>query len=249
MLAAIVGVLALNRYALLDKFFTILLVIVILGFSLLFFLVDYGKNYLASEKTAKMPLPGDDLLKDNEKVFQFTKEITIDAPPAKVWPYLAQMGQEKAGFYSYELLEKIFTFDIHNTYEIMDKWQDVKPGDWLYYHQMGIGSEIIKVEKGHYFTSLSDSRKQPKKKGTAFALNVLPGGAFAWTWNFIVQELPGSKTLLIQRCHNYFRPANFFTKAFILFFLGVPSLFMTSKQMEVVKACAEGHGPSSSVKI
>jgi len=236
----IVAILVLHSMAILTLALTILLIVAAIGFLTLFLLIDYGKKNLASEKTAKMPLPGDDLLKDSDKVLQFTKEIVIDAPPAKVWKYLAQMGQDKAGFYSYELLEQIFTFKIHNTYEIVDRWQKIQPGDFLYYHQMGIGSQYIEVVEGKYFTSLSDSRKPPHTDGPAFALNIFPGGQFAWTWSFVLQELSGNRTNLVQRCHNYFKPQNALTKGFVLFFLGISSLFMTTRQMEIIKACAEG---------
>ncbi|HNX23070.1 MAG TPA: hypothetical protein PKG60_03425 [Spirochaetota bacterium] len=116
----------------------------------------------------------------------------------------------------------------------------MKPGEWIYYHQWGIGSEVIEVVKDKYFTMLSDSRKPPVNKGNAFALNAIPFGEFAWTWNFVLQELPGNKTKLIQRCHNRFAPDNFLTRGYVKLFLGVPSISMTTKQMEVIKACAEG---------
>jgi hypothetical protein len=52
--------------------------------------------------------------------------------------------------------------------------------------------------------------------------------------------MPEGKTKLIQRCHNYFSPDNFLTRGYVKLFLGVPSIFMTTKQMEIIKACAEG---------
>src|SRR5262245_39592554 len=48
-------------------------------------------------------LPGDELLSD--AVSSATHAITIDAPPEDVWPWLAQIGQDKGGFYSYTMLE------------------------------------------------------------------------------------------------------------------------------------------------
>jgi hypothetical protein len=150
------------------------------------------------------------------------------------------MGQKEGGFYSFELLERIFTFDIHNTYVIKPEWQEFKTGEWIHYHQWGIGSEVMEVVKDKYFTMLSDSRRPPMNKGNAFALNAIPFGEFAWTWNFVLVEMPEGKTKLIQRCHNYFSPDNFLTRGYVKLFLGVPSIFMTTKQMEIIKACAEG---------
>jgi hypothetical protein len=206
-------------------------------------LVHYGSRYFAPEEIENMPLPGDDLLLPKDRQIQQTLVITINAPPTKVWPYLKQMGQDKAGFYSFDWLERVFTFDIHNTNEIKEKWQDLKPGQWMYYHQKGIGSEVMEVAENKYLTMRSDSRKPPEQ-GNAFALNPIPGGEFAWTWNFILQELPGGKTRFIERCAAHFAPDNFLTRHLLVkVVLGVPSIVMCTKQMEVIKACAEGHPP------
>jgi hypothetical protein len=48
-------------------------------------------------------MPGDELL--DEPSFDATRAITIDAPPAEVWPWLVQIGHGRAGFYSYDLFD------------------------------------------------------------------------------------------------------------------------------------------------
>jgi hypothetical protein len=45
-----------------------------------------------------MPLPGDDLVPC--AMVQTTHAVTINAPPQQVWPWLAQTGQGRAGFYA-----------------------------------------------------------------------------------------------------------------------------------------------------
>src|ERR1035441_296489 len=45
-----------------------------------------------------MSLPGDELVAD--PLLQTTHGVTIDAPPQQVWPWLVQIGQGRAGFYS-----------------------------------------------------------------------------------------------------------------------------------------------------
>jgi len=227
--------------------------LVILGIILLFcllviyLLVRYGYRYLASEETKKMSLPGDDLLKKEDQVLVFSKEIEIEAPAEKVWQYAAQQGQTKGGFYSFVLLERLFTFKITNTYHIVPEWTKIKPGEWVYYHQMGIGSEIMEVAEGKYFTMLSDSRKPPVNKGKAFALRAIPGGEFAWTWNFVALPLTDERCKLIQRCHCFFAPNNMITRSLVKFFLGIPSIVMTSRQMQVLKACAENRYPKQKI--
>jgi hypothetical protein len=36
---------------------------------------------------------------------QILYAVTIKAPVEEVWPWLAQLGQDRGGFYSYEWLE------------------------------------------------------------------------------------------------------------------------------------------------
>ena len=46
-------------------------------------------------------LPGDELIpKPN---FQMTHAVNIDAPPEAVWPWIAQMGRERTGYYAFDL--------------------------------------------------------------------------------------------------------------------------------------------------
>ncbi len=47
-------------------------------------------------------LPGDDRVASPGLIV--TRAINIDAPPEAVWPWLAQMGRERTGWYSFDLL-------------------------------------------------------------------------------------------------------------------------------------------------
>jgi hypothetical protein len=225
----------------------ILGIIIVLGITLLAVLINYGNKYMASNDVINGVYPGDDLIAKKDQVLFFAKEIDIDAPAAIVWKHVAQQGQKKAGFYSFELLERLLTFKIRNTYNIVPEWSELKTGEWIYYHQMGIGSGIMEVEEGKYFTMLSDTRKPPINNGKAFALRAIPGGDFAWTWNFHVTSIEENRSKLVQRCHCYFSPNNLFTRGYIKFFLGIPSIVMTTRQMFVLKACAEGRFPKQQV--
>jgi hypothetical protein len=71
-------------------------------------------------------MPGDGLVPDAE---QQTHAITIEAPPEAVWPWLVQMGQGRAGFYSHDRLERLFGADIRNADTIRPEWQTLTVGD------------------------------------------------------------------------------------------------------------------------
>ena len=59
----------------------------------------------ATEEEARGSLPGDEFRPD--PTFECTRAITIDAPPEEVWPWIAQLGDERAGFYSYDWVERL----------------------------------------------------------------------------------------------------------------------------------------------
>jgi hypothetical protein len=84
-------------------------------------------NWGSTEEEQQMALPGDELIPHlNGKS---TLAITINAPPDVIWQWLVQVGQDRAGFYSYTWLENLIGADIHNTDEIRTEWQHLVIGD------------------------------------------------------------------------------------------------------------------------
>src|SRR4051794_41406697 len=66
-------------------------------------------------------------------VVRHTRAITIDAPVATVWAWLAQIGQDQAGFYSYTALENLVGAGMHNVNDLRPEWAQRVAGDtvWL----------------------------------------------------------------------------------------------------------------------
>jgi hypothetical protein len=81
----------------------------------------------ATPAEVAMALPGDDLAAG--PVSYFTRAITIEAPPSSVWPWIVQIGQDRAGFYSNTWLENLTGADIHNADGIHPEWQSRAIGD------------------------------------------------------------------------------------------------------------------------
>ena len=46
---------------------------------------------------------------------QATRAITINSPKSHVWPWVAQLGQNRGGFYTYDWLENLVGCDIHTS--------------------------------------------------------------------------------------------------------------------------------------
>lgn len=74
--------------------------------------------------------PGDELVPVANYLSQHA--VTIRAPPAAVWPWLAQLGQERGGFYSYAWVENLFGLGIRNADRIHPEWQEIRAGDSVY---------------------------------------------------------------------------------------------------------------------
>lgn len=76
----------------------------------------------------RKPLPGDALMRPEGAVSNHA--VTIHAPAEEVWPWLAQMGQDRGGFYSYTWLENgLALAGMRNAGRIHPEWQDLKAGD------------------------------------------------------------------------------------------------------------------------
>lgn len=72
-------------------------------------------------------LPGDALVPAATQ--QSTRAVTVRAPAAESWRWLVQIGEDRAGFYSYTWLENLFGADIHNGDRVRPEWQALRAGD------------------------------------------------------------------------------------------------------------------------
>jgi hypothetical protein len=82
-------------------------------------------NWGSTREEQVLVLPGDVEAPSS----YFTRAITIDTPPSAVWPWLMQIGQDRAGFYSNDYLENLTGADIHNADVIRPEWQARAVGD------------------------------------------------------------------------------------------------------------------------
>ena len=63
--------------------------------------------------------------------------VTIQAPVEQVWPWLAQLGQDRGGFYSYEWLENLAGCEMENADRIHPEWQHRELGETVHLHPAG----------------------------------------------------------------------------------------------------------------
>ena len=66
-------------------------------------LAPWYRKWGAAQEEVQRSLPGDELAPHLRS--ELTCAMTIQAPSAQVWPWLAQIGCQRAGWYSYDLLD------------------------------------------------------------------------------------------------------------------------------------------------
>jgi uncharacterized protein YndB with AHSA1/START domain len=135
----------------------------------------------ATPEEAGRLLPGDDLIP--RPAMSATHAVTIPAPVAQVWPWVVQIGQGRAGFYSYDWLENLFGMDIHNTRRINPDWQNPQVDDLVPFWR-GVGIPIVRIVPPHLLVL-----------GGSFAPNQPTGG----TWTFMLESPDNQSTRLIVR--------------------------------------------------
>lgn len=129
-------------------------------------------------------LPGDELVPKPTHVT--THAISIKARPQEIWPWLTQMGQDRAGFYTHNWVEKLLLSGIPNIHEIHPEWQDLEVGDMVRTNramrsgQPPLGWLVVSVDPPRNLVLRSRS---------------MPIGTYA----FVLEPLDGYRTRLIAR--------------------------------------------------
>lgn len=203
----------------------------------------FGMYLKQTPEEKDMVLHGDEWFGPDEQKVRLDCGITLNCTADEVWPYLIQSGQDKAGWYSYDWLERLCTFDIHNHYTIHPEWQDLKVGDYQWFHQapFSIGEWIGEINhEEHYWAAHSDSRKDPNGPNGEKALNMPGMKHFAWTWNWYVYDIGEGKCRYIQRCDCSFAPYTTFRKWYIVFLLGTASIVMCHGYMNCINRIMNG---------
>ena len=80
----------------------------------------------ATDEELRRPFPSADVIPGGER--GATMAVTIDAPPSQVWPWLVQMGCDRAGWYSWDRLDN---GGVPSAERIHPEWQHLRIGDRL----------------------------------------------------------------------------------------------------------------------
>jgi hypothetical protein len=143
-------------------------------------MMDWG----ATLEERRAPLPGDDVVNEavTRGMARHTRAVTINAPPEVVWPWLVQIGDRRAGFYSYDWLERAtgtvhYVEGKHSATRIHPELQNVQVGDRIATGSIGTRFRI-------------DAPVTRLEPGRALVIG---------TWAFVLVPLAGGRTRLLVR--------------------------------------------------
>jgi hypothetical protein len=187
------------------------------------------RNWGATAEEIHRVLPGDEIVSVARG--QSTRAITIDAPADRVWGWLAQTGQDRGGFHSFELLEDMVGAEMENLPYLDPALQQWKLGDKLWMappHKFGgAGHAVLMVLQPGRVLGFGT-----RQIGTPLT-DPVDG-----SWTFVVQP-QGDRTRLIIRGRAAGGLAPL-ARAVTAVAFDPTHFMMERRMMEVVKARAEG---------
>lgn len=140
------------------------------------------------------PLPGDDLLPVADLVA--TRAITVPAAPELVWPWIAQLGQGRGGFYSYDRLENLFGCEVDSAERIVPEWQQVAVGDPFRLHP-DVALRVARVDPPDALVIEGIAPDAPSADGE-------PEVPYDFTWAFVLApDGPSATRLLVRERYRY----------------------------------------------
>jgi len=193
----------------------------------------------ATDPEVLRPLPGDDLVSDPK--CGYTHAITVNAPASEVWPWLAQIGYGRAGWYSHDWLHRLMGIagcvdsDRHSARRIIPELQDLKVGD-LVEIAPGMGYEVVGLEPERAL--ILHSRVDTGSWKSLSGSDPLPEKYLDSSWAWLLEDTGAGTSRLVVRVRTDYNPGLLSTLSG-----GIPnelgSLVMQPKVLRMLKQRAE----------
>jgi hypothetical protein len=177
----------------------------------------WGLHWGATPEEVARSLPGDEIVPLANYVT--TKAVTVNAPPAHIWPWLVQIGRGRGGLYSFDSLDRLFGFlDRPSARDILPEFQRLEPG------------EVVPMGRG-------DWPVRSVQPGSSLVLgdNFPTGGG--WSWTFALVPMDEHRTRLISRNRAQTPSGLLWTLAMLC--LDAAALVMTRQMLLNLKERAE----------
>ncbi len=201
-------------------------------------LTGWYRRWGATDAEAGRRRPGDELVPHPRAAA--TRAITVKAAAARIWPWLLQIGLERGGWYSYDLLEAAAGAadfaDGHTARRIIPELQNLAVGDKIWMHQRILPLTVVAMEAPVSLVFLTRVDLETK---AGFELGGgMPAQYVNSSWAFYLDETGRDTTRLIVRSRlDYNRsPVNFIAWRI---FTDPISFVMERKMLFTLKKSAE----------
>jgi hypothetical protein len=179
------------------------LIVVAVVVAYVFLVKPWHTRWGANDAEVTGSLPGDDLV--SKPKISATHAITIQGSAAEVWPWLVQIGQGRAGFYSYEWIENLMGLNVTNADRILPEFQKLKVEDLVPLAPNGFGFPVALLEPNRVLVlggrvDARTSGPQALEDRTAY---------YEISWAFFLQPIDAHTTRLIERFRMDWSPETF----------------------------------------
>lgn len=182
----------------------------------------------ATDDEVGRALPGDDVLPSADLVA--TRAISVHAGADEVWPWVAQLGQDRGGFYSYDRLENLMGCQIHSADRVVPEWQGTAAGDEFRLHP-DIALHVLAVDAPRSLVirgGISPTGRTDDEGSAA---------PYDFTWAFVVEaEQADTSRVLVRERYDYGSPQ----AALLVEPVSVVSFVMTQRMLRGIRDRAEG---------
>ncbi|MCP4975080.1 MAG: SRPBCC family protein [Maribacter sp.] len=199
-------------------------VIIIIACYITFFLKPLRNHWGLRKEEANRKLPGDGLV-DLPKT-KFTHAVNINAPAEFVWPWIAQIGQGRGGFYTYEALENLIGLNIYNSDVVLPEFQNPNIGDIIPFGPDG-GYPLVICEEGSAMAIETSLNLEINRDYDPYVSTPEKYLHLSWLW--YVEALDGNHSRFISRNRVDFDPS--FKAKLIFRFLSEPIIFAMDRKM------------------
>ncbi len=190
----------------------------------------------ATEAEVNGSLPGDERVP--RSLVTTDAAITIKTQAVDVWPWIAQLGQERGGMYSYELLENLIGCKMRGVDRVHPEW-GMKVGDLMRMGPPGYPvDQVVALERNHWLLMAGADPKTgqapplPQPGDTAY-VNA--------TWLLYLNEQSDGTTRLISRNRLDYAPRSFGLKLIWEVFTDPIGCVMSRKMLLTIKRLAESN--------
>ncbi len=151
------------------------------------FLRSARNHWGLSADEASTPRPGDELVPDPR--WSWTHAVEVQASPERVWPWVAQIGADRGGFYSYQWLENLAGCELRNAEAIHGEWAH-QVGDDLVLHPKMPPLRVVSVVPGQSLVAFAAPDEPARAEGRPWA---------SASWAFLVEPLGSGRCRVVSR--------------------------------------------------